>query len=427
MIFDIDYLIVGSVLGAEALGLYTLAFRLPQVVILGVFAVLSSVAFPMFSRARADPARLKRGYVTSVRLLSAYGVAAGVGLFMVAPMLVPVVFGPQWSAAVVPLEALSLYAAARSLGAGAVDVYKGTGRPEIGVAVALVRLALLVPALVLAAHHGGIDAVAWTQAALALASRSGCSRSRRGSSVLRRRPRAPRCAPLSRSAAASRGRRRRPLGPHRADGLQLGGGGRGRGRLRARALWRLTSGSSGSSRALLAPGRGRPGGDDVIRAALDRLAAAGIPFAPRGDQPIDDPPPAGTSTYSWATATLARPARVLEAPGLRRFGAAGHRGHRFYLAFDAEGARWLKLDLNLVPAPRWDLNAPGTPRASGASPPTASAPRPGSVRERVRVALLRRLPLAATRRGAVIALLGPDGAGKGTVITQLQSRDSPLR
>jgi lipopolysaccharide exporter len=173
LIFDIDYLIVGSVLGAEALGLYTLAFRLPQVAIIGVFGVLSAVAFPAFSRARSEPARLKRGFLTGLRLQSAYGVAAGVGLFMVAPMAVPVLFGPNWDGAIVPLQALALYAAARSLGAGAVDVYRGIGRPGIGLTIALIRLALLVPALLIAAHEGGIDAVAWTQAALALAFAAG--------------------------------------------------------------------------------------------------------------------------------------------------------------------------------------------------------------------------------------------------------------
>src|SRR4051794_9316511 len=169
LIFDVDYLIVGSVLGAEALGVYTLAFRLPQVAIIGVFGVLSAGAFPAYSRARSDPARLRRGFLTGLRLQTAYGVAAGVGLFMVAPMAVPVLFGPRWQEAVVPLEALTLYAAARSLGAGAVDVYRGIGRPQLGLAIAGVRLALLVPALLVAAHRGGIDAVAWTQAALALA------------------------------------------------------------------------------------------------------------------------------------------------------------------------------------------------------------------------------------------------------------------
>jgi lipopolysaccharide exporter len=259
LIFDVDYLIVGSVLGAEALGTYTLAFRLPQVVIIGVFAVLSAVAFPMFSRARADPARLKRGYLTSVRLQSAYGVAAGIGLCMVAPMVVPVLFGPRWSAAVVPLEALALYAAARSLGAGAVDVYKGIGRPQIGVAVALVRLALLVPALVLAAHSGGIEAVAWTQAALALAFAAGMQ------SVAAR---------IVGLGLADLGRALRPAlalaggivvgaglvrwGLAGPEGLRLvaavvAGAGCG-----LAALWRLDSGFLQESRALLVAGRGRP-------------------------------------------------------------------------------------------------------------------------------------------------------------------------
>jgi lipopolysaccharide exporter len=167
LIFDVDYVVVGSVLGAEALGVYTLAFRLPQLLIVNVFGVISSVAFPMYSRVSGDRERLRRAYLRSVRLQMAYGAAAGVGWFMVAPLVVPVVLGARWHGAVGPLEGLALYATARSLGAGAVEVYKSIGRPEIGAWVAAVRLAILLPALVLVVHSG-IDAVAWTQAALAL-------------------------------------------------------------------------------------------------------------------------------------------------------------------------------------------------------------------------------------------------------------------
>jgi PST family polysaccharide transporter len=168
LIFDVDYIIVGSALGAQALGIYTLAFRLPQLLIINVFGVLSSVAFPLYSRAGGDRERLRRGYLTSLRLQTAYGAAAGAGLFMVAPLVVPVLLGPRWHASIAALEPLALYAAARALGAGAVDVYKGMGRPAIGAVVGAIRLAILVPAL-LVAVGGGVDAVAWTQAAFALA------------------------------------------------------------------------------------------------------------------------------------------------------------------------------------------------------------------------------------------------------------------
>jgi lipopolysaccharide exporter len=258
LIFDVDFVIVGRVLGSAALGVYTLAFRVPQVVIIGIFAILSSVAFPTFSRARADSARLRRGYLAVMRLQTAYGVAAGVGLFMVAPMLVAVLFGPRWSAAVVPLEGIALYAAGRSLGAGAVDVYKGIGRPGIGLGVTLVRLALLVPALLLAAHHGGVDAVAWTQAGLALAFAAGMQSVAarvvgvRASELARAvRP----AVALATGIAVGAGAVRWGLaGP---DALRLAAAIPAGAACGLAALWRVDAGFVRESLALVASGRGR--------------------------------------------------------------------------------------------------------------------------------------------------------------------------
>lgn len=65
LIFDIDYLIIGLLLGAHALGFYTLAFRLPEVLILNVFFVLSTVLFPLYAQVRGEPDRLRAGYLTS--------------------------------------------------------------------------------------------------------------------------------------------------------------------------------------------------------------------------------------------------------------------------------------------------------------------------------------------------------------------------
>lgn len=163
LIFDVDYLVVGHVLGAEALGYYTLAFRLPEFLIVNVFFVISSVSFPLYSRARDDPARLRTGYLLSVRLQSLYGLCSGIGIAVVASLLVPVVFGEAWRGAVPALVALAIYASCRSLGAGAGDVYKALGRPGLSVVMSLVRLVVLVPALVLGAR-AGIEGVAWAQA-----------------------------------------------------------------------------------------------------------------------------------------------------------------------------------------------------------------------------------------------------------------------
>ena len=168
LVFDVDYLIVGGVLGATALGFYTLAFRLPELLVLNIFFVIASVTYPLYSKARHDLERLRGGYLLSTQIQSLIGVCAGVGLAVAAPLIVPVVFGDKWNQAVAPLVLLALYTSARSLGAGANEVYKAIGRPGLSVKLSILRLVILVPALLLGARWG-IVGVAATQFVVALA------------------------------------------------------------------------------------------------------------------------------------------------------------------------------------------------------------------------------------------------------------------
>jgi PST family polysaccharide transporter len=92
---------------------------------------------------------------------------AGVGVAVAAPALINGIFGHRWHDSIVPLQALALYAAFRSLGVGAVDVYKAMGRPGIAVWLSVVRFVVLVPTLIFATHWG-INGVAIAQAIVAL-------------------------------------------------------------------------------------------------------------------------------------------------------------------------------------------------------------------------------------------------------------------
>jgi PST family polysaccharide transporter len=167
VVLNIDYVVVSHALGATALGYYLLAFRLPEMIVISTFQVLSQVMFPVFSRARGEPERMRRGYLRVWRLQTAYGVVLGCVLAALAPYLVPVVFGEEWGPSVFPLQALAVYAAFRSLGMGVVDVLKAVGRPGLALGLSAARLAVLVPALVLATPFG-IGGVAVVQAVVAL-------------------------------------------------------------------------------------------------------------------------------------------------------------------------------------------------------------------------------------------------------------------
>ncbi len=71
---DADYLIVGHRLGADALGFYTIGYRLPELLLLNVFWLVSSVAFPAYSKVRVSggdsfgPAMLRTLQIHPVRV-----------------------------------------------------------------------------------------------------------------------------------------------------------------------------------------------------------------------------------------------------------------------------------------------------------------------------------------------------------------------
>jgi len=141
----------------------------------------------------------------------------------------------------------------------------------------------------------------------------------------------------------------------------------------------------------------------AIGSAFDALDRAGIPYAFRKAARPGEPLPVGEEVdILLRRAQVAATDRVLGQAGFRYVKAAGSPGHRFYVAFDQ--GQWLKIDAKI--APRIDL--PGW--------------RSGVSAHRVVRALALRRPLSARRLGPVIALLGPDGAGKGTLIASLRQR-----
>lgn len=158
-----DLVIVGRMLGARILGLYQMAYKVPEMTVIVSIWVVSKVLFPAFSRAHASGEEVGALYVGALRWIALLAVPASLGLALVAEPLVLTVFGERWREAVPILRALALYSGLRALGAHAGDVLKATGRPGLLAAIAVLKAALMVPLLLLAARSGPV-AVALTMA-----------------------------------------------------------------------------------------------------------------------------------------------------------------------------------------------------------------------------------------------------------------------
>lgn len=162
IVHHVDFLIVGRLLGSAALGFYSLAYRIPEMCISLIIWAVGRVTFPAYSKLQEDHQTLRSAFLVTLRYLSLLTLPAGVGLAMSATMLVPVLYGDKWTPMVPAVQAMALTGSLRSLGSHAGDVYKAIGRPDILVKLALLRAAVLIPALVWGAQWG-IAGVALTQ------------------------------------------------------------------------------------------------------------------------------------------------------------------------------------------------------------------------------------------------------------------------
>lgn len=151
---NVDNLIVGKVLGATALGLYGLAYRIMLYPIQKAADVIVQVAMPAFSTLQGDQARLRQAFLRGQQAICLVCFPASIGISVCAPLLVPVLVGDQWLPAVASVQILALSGPRLALNRLNGSVFQACGRPQLELVLALVSLALLVPGFLVGAGHG---------------------------------------------------------------------------------------------------------------------------------------------------------------------------------------------------------------------------------------------------------------------------------
>jgi len=166
---NIDYLIVGRILGTAALGIYTLAFRIPDLVITDFCNSMASVLFPVYVKIRDDAESLANAFLNVLKYVSAITLPMGVGLILIARSFVLTFLTDKWIEAIPVIQAIAVYSMLFSLSYNTGSFYKAKGKVRIMTWLSLFRLALTVPLVYWAAAvMNSIAAVGWVQAVVAL-------------------------------------------------------------------------------------------------------------------------------------------------------------------------------------------------------------------------------------------------------------------
>lgn len=129
---NIDYLLIGRYLGAEALGIYNLAYQLIVIPVTKINPIVTKVAFPVFSLNQDNNEVINKSFVNMSKLLSVVTFPILIGLIACADVFVPVVFGAKWEDAIPVVQILAVLGVLRVLMNPNGSLLLGKGRADLG-------------------------------------------------------------------------------------------------------------------------------------------------------------------------------------------------------------------------------------------------------------------------------------------------------
>lgn len=158
--WNLDKLLIGRLLGAEALGFYWVAYQLMLRPMQILNPVITKVAFPLFSKIQNDNSRLRNGYLQLIEVIALVSMPVYFGMYAVSDSLVPLLLGQGWIDAVVIFNVLVILGMFYSLGNPIGSLLLSKGRADLGFWFNVFALIITVPAIIIGSGWGAIG-IAW--------------------------------------------------------------------------------------------------------------------------------------------------------------------------------------------------------------------------------------------------------------------------
>lgn len=153
--------IISKVLGNHALGVYTIAYELSNLPTTELVAPINRAVLPGYSKMADDPAALRQGFLNVLSMIALCAIPAGIGIALVADLMVPVVLGEKWREAVPLIQILAISGVIIALQSNTAPLYMALGKPVYITIITAVNVFLLfIPLLIFLLDRQGILGVA---------------------------------------------------------------------------------------------------------------------------------------------------------------------------------------------------------------------------------------------------------------------------
>lgn len=152
---------VGRMLGAPALGVYTIAYEVATLPTTELVAPINRAAFPGYTKVAGDLPQLQRSFLNVIGMIALFGLPAGIGIAAVADLMVPAVLGDKWLPAIPLMQVLAVYGALQALHSNITYIYMALGRMHLVGLLGLGQFLLLAIGLVTGMRYWGLNGAAW--------------------------------------------------------------------------------------------------------------------------------------------------------------------------------------------------------------------------------------------------------------------------
>ncbi len=157
---QIDVILIGKLMGTEALGIYSVAKQLIMRPAQVINPIVTKVTFPTMAKVQNNTEQLKNIYLKTINYLSSINFPVYAFLAVFAHEIVMLLFGPKWIKAVVIVQILSIYGAVRSTGNPIGSLLLAKGKANWGFWWNL-GLFFYMPVGIFISSKWGLSGVAW--------------------------------------------------------------------------------------------------------------------------------------------------------------------------------------------------------------------------------------------------------------------------
>lgn len=151
---NLDYLLVGRVLGVEALGIYFFAFNAGLGISLNVINIMVWPLYPHLCAARNNFAEFKQKYFHSLKTIALVIVPLVILQSSLAPFYVPIISGEKWTEAVPILVIICLSALPRPFGTAAALLLQSLDKAWINLRWSVLFTAIFLASLLIGMNWG---------------------------------------------------------------------------------------------------------------------------------------------------------------------------------------------------------------------------------------------------------------------------------